>query len=148
MKVTRKVTYHKKLNFLNWVQYVLGISIAVLFGLGLIPFYYDDVSKLLFGFLIVQSLLSLVRFRFANVILEFLLIVVAVFSLIPFLGYLFRFIGVLLSILDLSMFKSTVIYKRVHLFKEASLFKDMNLKKKKTDKKPKKDFKDAEFKEK
>ena len=111
-KITK--TYDEKnINFLNWIQYFIGVMIAILFAIGLIPFKFMDVYFYITGLIILQIFISIARLRFLNMFIEIVLLIIGALSLIPFLGYVFRIIGILVSILDISTFKSMVIYKRM-----------------------------------
>ena len=129
----------KKIQFLDNVQYVIALAIAILFLLGLIPLTFDDIYPLLILLVIIQLAISLIRLRFLNVILEVFIIGVALLSLIPLLGFPFRIIGFLLGLLEVVSFKNNSLYVQA----ENRTFKK---KKKKVKAKPK--FQEADFKEK
>ena len=133
----------KKLNFLNTIQYTIGLILSIGFAIGLVPFYYDNISTYIIALIIIQLLLSLVRLRFLNVFLEVVLLGLAVVSLIPLLGYLFRLIALIVSVLDSSSFKHTFIYKRMETVSNNKTFGGFK-KKQRTDT----NFQDADFKEK
>ncbi len=115
MKVKRTVTYRRKIGFLDTVQYIIGIAIAVLFGVGLIPGYFGYVFPILVFVIIVQAVISLVRLRILNLFIELFMLVFAIIGIIPYFGYLFRFIGVLAAIIDLTSFKNYQLYKHIEI---------------------------------
>ncbi len=132
----------KKISFLNNIQYFITLIISILFLVGLIPFSYGNLFNLIVGLIIAQVIISILRLRFFNVIIELLLLFLAIVSAIPVLGYLFRFFGFILGILDMILFKSLVLYQKV----EIKNFYSKPFKKKQIKKRT--NFKDAEFKEK
>lgn len=131
-----KINYSQKFDFLDKIQYFLSISIPILFTIGLIPTLFDNVFPTLVTIIIIQILISLLRFRLLNITIELILIGLSVLSLIPLLGYLFRFTGIILAILDLATFKSIVIYSK---------FENTAFKNTKKNPKPKKEFKKSKF---
>lgn len=149
----KTVTFEKKFDFLSSIQYFISIFIAILFGFGLIPFQYNNIFEGILILIVIQIFLSLIRLRLLNVFLELILLLLAVISFVPFLGYVFRFIGMLFTILDMSTFKSAKIYKKVKImtfdnFKSKKGFNYSNKNNKKSKKFDLKDIDDAEFSEK
>ena len=112
--VTRKeVHYQKKWNFLNIIQYIIGILIFALFVVGLIPFNYGVVGSTLLSLLVIQIIISLFRLSLFAVFLELLLLFLAVAAFFPVLGYIPRILGALLALLDLAGFQLTSRSKKV-----------------------------------
>jgi hypothetical protein len=133
-----------KAYFLDLFQQLIAIAILISFFIGLIPFAYKEIFYLASGLIVVQLLISLFRLKLINFILESILLILSIFSLIPLLGYIFRGLGLLISILDLSILKNTLIYKKVEVFT-----RDIKKKKfKKSKKFNSENIKDAEFEEK
>lgn len=144
--------YIKDDSFLDKLQYFLSIFIAILFGLGLVPFVYLGVFKFVMILILIQIIISAIRLRILNVIIELLLLGLGLFSLIPILGYLTRFFGILVSILEASSFKNSVIYQTIEIntinkFKSKKN-KSKKDKSKKEEKLNSKNIVDAEFEEK
>lgn len=144
MKVERSVKFVRKSSFVNKVQYFIGMIIAILFALGFIPFFYLDVFPFLIVALAIQLVISILRLRIINVILICIMIVLSVASLIPIVGYLFRFLGFLTGLLDMASYKSTFVYKRIE---KVRIDKGFGAEKSQR-RKEKKDYKDAQFEEK
>ncbi len=149
MRVERKVTYKKRLGVLDSAQYLIAIIIAICFGIGLIPFYYDEVFVVLISLIIVQIIISFVRLRLLNVIIEVFLLIISIIAIIPFIGYLFRIIGLLASLLEMLSFKNYIMYKNIEIrtFKTDFSKKESKSNNKKIQKKSIK-AQDAEFSEK
>jgi len=140
MRIEKTTRFFKKMKILDRIQYFIGVFIGILFVLGLIPFTFDKLYVLIKGLIIIQIIISLVRLRILNVILEIFILGLAFLSLIPLLGYLFRIVGLIMSILDFSSFKNYKIFKKVEIKKYyPNKYKN---KLKSTN------FKEAEFKEK
>ena len=127
-----KTKYSQEFSILDRIQYFISITIPILFCFGLIPTYYDNVFNTLIILLSVQLIISLLRFRLLNLFIELILIGLSVISLIPLLGYIFRFLGIIFAILDMSSFKSAVIYTK---------FENMTFKTRNQNKKAKKPLK-------
>jgi len=132
----------KQIHILNQIQYAIASVIGVAFGIGLIPTLYDNVKQVIMVAITIQIFISFLRMRFLNVFLEIFLLGLGLLSLIPLLGYIFRFGGIFVAILEMVSFKNYILYRQMEL---RTLAKRPN---KKTGKKPKTNFKDAEFKEK
>lgn len=144
-------------NILNNTQYFISSIIAVSFGIGLVPTLYDNVFPIIMISLTAQLIISLGRVRLLNVFLEIFLIGAAFLSQIMLLGYIFRFVGIIFSIIEMASFKNGILYKQM----EVRTFRTSNKKrrkspagaaasinKSKSNVKPKTKIKDAEFKEK
>lgn len=137
----------KTINILDLIQRSIAFVIGALFLIGLIPFYFDDVYGSLILLLAIQFVISISRLNIINIILEVILIVFAFFSLIPILGYIFRFLGFVLSLIDYGFLNSNSMVKFYKFdFRNHPGEKTPNNKVKGKKKKP--EFKDAEFKEK
>lgn len=141
METRKETTYALESGLINMIQYVISLCCAILFGLGFIPYYYDDVAKYLIAALVVNFLISLIRFRILNVFIQIFLIGLSVLSFIPLAGYLFRILGLIFSIVDMSTFKNVEIYKKVKVFTIKDTF-DKKESKKKKDKVVDVDFKE------
>lgn len=100
---------------LNNVQYFLSAVIAVCFGIGLIPTLYDDVFKVVMVALSIQIVVSLLRVRLFNVLLEVFLVAFGFSSLIPVFGYVFRFLGIIFSVFEMASFKNFVLYRQMEM---------------------------------
>lgn len=113
MPIYKKTIYEERPSALKTIQYALAILIAILFGAGLIPFTFWSILPYLAGVIILQLIFSTVRFAIINIILELILLVLALLSAIPLLGYIFRILGLILALLEIGTLKSTVISRRV-----------------------------------
>ena len=142
MRVEKTTKFKKRISFMDHIQYFIGLFISILFLVGFIPFSFDNLFKLIIGLIIIQVIISLLRLRIFNILLELILLGLAIFSLIPVLGYFFRFLGFIVGILEMTSFKNYKLYKKV----EITRFYPKKFKKKQIKNKVK--FKDAEFKEK
>ncbi|MCA9486027.1 hypothetical protein H6501_02765 [Candidatus Woesearchaeota archaeon] len=144
MKIEKTVKVQRRMKPLNILQYFIGAVILFLFLYGLIPGKYDDIFLYMLGAVTVQILLSLLRLRILNVVIELIILIFAIISGIPVLGYLFRLGGLILALLDLASFKSYVIYKTIKVRAFSSPWGKRNSEKKKVPTAAK----DAEYKEK
>lgn len=115
MSNIKKTYSNMNLKTLNIFQYCINIILLVLFFAGLIPYYYDNISKYIFLFLGIQIFISLLRLRFINVILELIILGLSVLSIIPFAGYVFRIVAILILFGDIATFKLIGIYKKVNV---------------------------------
>ncbi len=132
----------------NSVQYIFSIVISLLFGVSLIPGNFGDMGGVLVIMILVQILISILKFNLLHLILEFVLLIFAILSFIPYLGYLFILIGFVLSLLDLVTFKNSAIYKQVNVRFDTSFSNKKKSQQKEKKVKHSKDVVDAEFKEK
>ena len=144
------VTYQKSLKFLDFFQYIFALIIAIGFTAGIFGFF-KSIGLVIIYIIVAQILLSLVRLKILNMIIETILLILAIISLALnnityFLALPFIFIGFLASILDLSTIKYVTVYKMI----ETRTFDSFGNKKKviKTKKKVDKNVKEASFKEK
>lgn len=136
---------------MNNIQYFISSAMGICFGIGLIPTFFDDVYKVIVALLIVQIIISIIRGRLLNIFLEIFLVGLAGLSLIPLLGYVARFLGIIFCILEMASFKNGFLYQQMDMrtFNSKSGFKSKKPKSKKPQvKKPKVKFEDANFKEK
>lgn len=143
MRVHKIVVNKEKLNFLNIFQYTLSVVILFLFLFGLVPFSYYLVFYFLSILIIVQLIISLLRFRLLNILIELLILGLAILSLIPLLGYGFRFLAIFFLIFEFFSFKNNSIYYQSNIRVGIS-----NKSKKASKKKENKNVKDASFSEK
>lgn len=148
MTTVRKVNYSKRLPALNIVQYILAAFIGICFGIGFIPTFYGNVFPVIAVALVIQIIISIARLRFLNIILELILLGLSVISLIPILGYLFRFMGIIASIVELASFKNYQIYKHVEIITFGKNKKKENKKGVKANYKRPEHYEDAKFEEK
>jgi len=142
---------NKNVQLLNNVQYFLSSVIAVCFGIGLIPTLYDNVVNVIMVALGFQIIISLFRGRLLNVFFEIFLIGLGALAYIPLLGYFFRFLGIIFSILEIASFKNTFLYKQMEIrtFRMNQKSRGSSSKSKsKVSGKATPKFKDAEFTEK
>lgn len=156
--VTRRQTTTYRDDVLGTVQYIIGLVIAIIFGLSLVPFSYGDMFYLVLGIIVVQMIISLIRFRILNFMLETIILIFAIIGIVPFLiGYIFRLLVIPITIIDMATFKSTTIYKKVEIITANNIKRTRRTKngkpiksKTKITKKPrsKVKVKDAEFTEK
>ncbi|NCC70790.1 hypothetical protein EOM09_04360 [bacterium] len=138
VKKTRKVI--KRPFFLASIQYVLSVFIVVAFILSLIPNFYDRIYIYLLILVLVQIILSVIRFKLLNVFFEIFLLALIIVGLIPYLGWLFRFLGVFISLIDMLLLKESKFYKMIEIrtikrikkpkFNNSSNVKDANFKEK------------------
>lgn len=142
MNTRKTTTYYKKISIIDRIQYMISAIIAITFALGLVPGIYAEVFIFTIGAIVIQIVISLTRLRILNVLLELFLLLFSIIAIVPFLGWLFRLIGMLGSILDMATFKNYSIYKKV----EVNTFKSKKRPSKK--KKINNKFKDAQFEEK
>jgi glucan phosphoethanolaminetransferase (alkaline phosphatase superfamily) len=131
---------------IGYIQNILGIIIAGGFGLGLIPFWYIVTFPIIIVCLIIQIIISVLRFKLLNLILQIFVLVLALLSLIPFIGVVFRFLGLVITIIDISSSNSAHIVS--FNTSGAQSFKKKKQPKEKKKVVKKKNFKDAEFSEK
>lgn len=143
------ISYQKSLKFFDMIQYILAITIVIGFASGIFGLF-TSFGMILIYIIIAQFLLSILRLKILNIILEIVLLILAIISLglnqiSYFLAILFILIGFIASVLDLSTIKYFTVYKMV----ERRTFDSFGNKKKtiKTKKKVN-NFKDASFKEK
>ncbi len=145
-----KTNYKNEFSIFDRIQYFISIAIPILFFLGLIPTYYNNVFNTIIILLSIQLIISLFRFRLLNLFIELILIGLSVISLIPLLGYIFRFLGIIFAILDMASFKSTIIYTKFeNMTFKTNKQKNQTKKSNKTKSKfESKNIKDADFEEK
>ncbi len=148
----RKEYFLKRDLNLDYIQYIISIIISILFALGLIPFFYINLVTILIILIIIQLVLSATRFRIMNIILELILLILSIFSIIPIIGFLTRFFGMLIGIIDTSTFKNYAFYEKIEII-TINKFKDSKFGSKSKFSKSRKgfnsnNFRDAEFKEK
>lgn len=154
MRVEKTTKYKKKLSFFDYVQYFISMLISISFLLGLIPFFYDNVFRLAITLIMVQIIISLFRLRIFNILIELFLLFLSVISLVPVFGYIFRFLGFLVGILEMTSFKNYKLYKKIEVRNfYPSGFNSKNNSQKDTKSELKKSknkvkFQDAKFKEK
>ncbi|MCA9495904.1 MAG: hypothetical protein KC589_03095 [Nanoarchaeota archaeon] len=145
MKIEKTIKYQKRISIFDWIQYFISGIITICFVIGLIPGYYNKIATLLIAFIVVQILISILRLRLLNMILELFILLISIISLVPFLGWFFRFLGIITGILEMASFKNYKLYKQV----EIKTFKRKNPNKapikKRIHDKP---IKDADYKEK
>ncbi len=117
MEVHKKTIKYYKKSLTDIIQYILSVIVTLLFCVGLIPSLYIELNlaKPIIILLIIQFIISLIRLRFANIILEILLIIFAFISVIPFFGYITRILGFIFSLLEVASFKNRTLYKRIHI---------------------------------
>lgn len=134
----------KQKKIFDTIQYIISIAISVLFLIGLISKNFQENFQITAGLIIFQLLISIIRIRLINVIFEIPILVLALIGYIPYFGYLFRFFGFVLSVLDMSTFKSTTIHNKVNVIYKNNVKKPQ----KKKSKPIQGNVKDAEFEEK
>ncbi|MEC8221289.1 MAG: hypothetical protein VX028_04395 [Nanoarchaeota archaeon] len=142
------------------LQYVLSIAFLFLIALLLLTGKFGDMLLYAIGLLVVQLLISLVRFKVLHVILEVVVLIFMGITLIAFIPiFIFKVLAWLvlipvfiLGMLDLMAFKSKGMYQQIYVrtpnfgFKDAS---SSSVKSKPTIKKKKNEGAvDADFKEK
>ena len=115
MKVEKTIRYHKKISTLDWIQYFISGIITICFVIGLLPGYYPKVATILIAFIVVQALISILRLRLLNFILELFILLISIISLVPFLGWFFRVLGVITGILEMASYKNYKLYKQVEI---------------------------------
>jgi hypothetical protein len=130
MVIKKKVIYRKS-SFLDFFQYFIGIFISILYGFTLIPFHSIAIAPILAIALLIQLIFSAIRLRIINVFLELILLINILLSIIPLFGYVFRFLGIVLSILDMATFKSDVYYEKIEIIYENNFSKKSKSKKNK-----------------
>lgn len=145
MKVEKTIKYKKRISTFDWIQYFLSAIITISFVIGLIPTYYLQVGPIILGSLVLQLLLSIARLRLLNVILELFIIILAIISFIPILGYIFRIIGIFAGLLEMASFKHYTVYKQIEIRTFNNRSKNKKQKKIRTENK---NIKEADFKEK
>lgn len=140
-KKTTTTTY----DILNILQYLISILIMLSFIISLIPYAYKNIFVITIGLIALQLLISLARLKLINFLIETIILALSLLALIPILGYLFKFIAIPITILDISALKNTIIYKKVEIFSD-----NINPKKPKTKTKKfnSEEIHDAQFKEK
>lgn len=148
-----KKKYHFNENqFLDNIEYINSIIIAILFAIGLIPFTYSKVSSILITLILIQIIISAIRFRLLNVIIELALLILSIISFIPILGFITRFIGIIFAIIESASFKNKIIYEKIEINTINKFKTKQNKKNNKQNNKEKSKNKekiyDAEFKEK
>jgi hypothetical protein len=143
---------NKSGEYLNNLQYFLSSVMAFSFGIGLFPFMYKKVLPVIAVCLAIQVIVSVFRGRLLNVFLEIFLVGLAAISIIPVLGIITRFIGILFCILEMAAFKNGALYAQMdtRAFNSKSGFKSKNSSRKKSAEIKKSDvkFADADFEEK
>ena len=115
MRIEKTIQYKRRMGFLDNIQYFLALIIALLFLLGFIPLTYTGFYIIILFAIALQILLSIARLRIINVILELILLFLSVVSLIPLLGYFFRFLGIIATLLDMASFKNYRLYKTIEI---------------------------------
>lgn len=139
-------------NIFDIIQYLISIAISILFIIGLISTKFQEYFQITIGLIILQILLSSLRIRLINIIIELSILIFALIGYIPYLGYFFRFLGFLVSLLDISIFKSQTIDNKIKIIyrniKSKNYKENKNLKQKFYSKKFENNIKDAQFKEK
>lgn len=158
MAVKKRVTHYRR-NPMNMVQYVLAVIIILMIMLSFIPTIYGKIFHILFLLLFIQIIISIFRLRLLNIFFEVMLVILAGIMLIPILfknfpildillfilNYIFIIIAFFVAVIDMSTFKSNMIYKRVEIFTTGKSKKNPQTSKKKAIKKPKKNAKSADF---
>lgn len=139
-------------NIFDTIQYLISIAISILFVIGLISTKFQEYFQITIGLIILQILLSILRIRLINIIIQLPILIFALIGYIPYLGYFFRFLGFLVSLLDMSTFKSQTINNKVNIIYTNSRAKKSRENQKSKQKLYSKNFennvKDAQFKEK
>jgi hypothetical protein len=116
MVIKKKIIKREKeISFLNSIQYIISIIIALLFILGLIPYTFKELFPILISLIIIQFFISIIRLRILNIFLELILILLSIFSIIPILGYFFRILGFLTAIIEIITFKNSIYYKKIEI---------------------------------
>ncbi len=115
MVIKKTTTYKRRFSPLSLIQQILGVIIGVLFFLGLIPFAYMEVGVSLLIIITIQAIISLFRAQFGMFLFELFLLFLAIISFIPLLGYVFRFLGLLLSFLEVGLHRDSKIIKSVNV---------------------------------
>jgi len=133
----------KKDLILDKIQRFIALTMALFFLAGLIPFFYANVYEALVVLISIQIIISLIRLDFFNLTIELIIFVLIFFSAIPLLGYIFRIVGIVLSLIDSIRLKVFGFYKN---FSKSNFHPKKQKNKLKT--KKKNDFKEAEFREK
>lgn len=101
MVTKKEVSFSQGFSFIGFIQQLLAVIIAVLFFVGLIPFSYSELGKIIIVLIVIQALLSLVRLNIAAFLYELFLLLIGILSFIPFLGYVFRVVGFLGFLIDI-----------------------------------------------
>ena len=117
MEVVRRTRFEKKYSILGTIQQILASIIILLFIIGLIPLQFGEIFPLLIILIGIQMFLSLIRLKIINFILEFFILILAMGSLVPFLGYIPRIIGIFAGLLDLVSLNAFTISKIVSVKK-------------------------------
>ncbi|MDA3854753.1 MAG: hypothetical protein PF569_00740 [Candidatus Woesearchaeota archaeon] len=152
-----KNTNTTQTSILGTIQHILGMLIGGFLLLSLIPTVYQDIYQATIGLILIQIILSLIRLRIINLVLEIIILILALISIIPILisvkiiaiplailVYLLRIIALIIALIDSSSQNSPVVFAKMNL-------NNMRQKKEKPQKSKKlKDLniQDAEFKEK
>lgn len=124
------------------VQYFIAVVMAIFFAFSLFNFSMLFVVSIA---ILIQLIISILRFRVFGIFLEIFILILVGLSFIPFLGILFKILGLFAAIFEMAIFKNSTIYKQVEI-------RTFNSKQKKSKNKkvtkPKVEFEDADFKEK
>ena len=114
--------YYKKIRFLDIVQYLIASFIGIGFLLwllpqswNLLPTNYPPIEKIIISGLVIQAIISILRFRVLGLFLELFLLLLTLLSLVPYAGYFFRFLGLIFILVELATFQSYQIYKHVDI---------------------------------
>ena len=108
-----KLGFIFKINFLNVsillnlqmigrIQHILEILIVLGFAIGLYPGMYYEVFPYLLFIILLQIVICLFRFKAVSLFLEFFILLLALLSLIPYLGFIFRLFGFLISLFNMN----------------------------------------------
>ncbi len=93
-----KTRYYKKIKILDIVQYLIASVIGIGFllwlmppGWNFLPTSYPELYKIVIAGIVLQTVLSIIRLRVFGVFLELFILLLALLSLVPYIGYFFRF---------------------------------------------------------
>ena len=103
------------------LQHLVAIVLVVLLLLSLIPGYYSLFNFYFVILIVFQMVLSLLNMRFVNLFLETVFLVLAILGFIPYLGWLFRFVALPVSLIDMVSFREGVVFRRVEVFTKESV---------------------------
>lgn len=131
----------KTSNPLNTLQYIFSVVIAIIFGIGVFSTKYQELFPVILTFALIQLLITMLRFRILNLVIELFVLIFIILAWVPIIGWPFRLIGLIVVLIEMSVFKNITIQKKI----QTIYFNNSKSKKKK---KTKTTFTDAEFKEK
>lgn len=97
------------------IGYLFSLVLIFCFVLGLVPYMYDDVFWVALVCVCSLLVVSFWRFRVVNILFEMVLFCLVLLSLFPVLGYVFRFLGIVVGLFELSTFKG--FYQEIKVMK-------------------------------